>query len=273
MRFLRYQLVVVCSVLSACGLWQDSDFPASAERFAPPAHFQTWWQVVEACSGRTAPLRDVLWYAVPPFQLQIDGESAYGAWFARSNRIALIQDVMGDPVVVRHEMLHAILRDGDHPAEYFQQRCGDEVMCGPGCGARISYEQAKEIRPESLDVQIRLFPDAPSLSAFGGKATVVVEIRNPRSEVVFTRLGLAQCWVGFLIATRPDGSRQQLSCSYPRRAFGDRAFFAAGESQRVVIEANLIGDWFTESPGIGPITLSAVLGDNVRQTRHTSILP
>ena len=38
-----------------------------------------------------------------------------------------------NPLVVRHEMLHELLGRGDHPAEYFQRRCGSVVICNEVC--------------------------------------------------------------------------------------------------------------------------------------------
>jgi hypothetical protein len=37
--------------------------------------------------------------------------------------------------LVRHEMLHDLLGRGDHPAEFFQRRCGAVVYCNAECRA------------------------------------------------------------------------------------------------------------------------------------------
>jgi hypothetical protein len=265
-------LVGCCLGVSACGWRGDSDFPESAVEFNPPAYFRTWWQVVEECSGGRASYDEVSWYTAPHSDLLVRGEPAWGAWFAQGNRIALANGTTGVPPLVRHEMLHAILRVADHPAAYFQQKCADEVVCGRECGAAVSRDHAREVTRETLHVYARSFPETPSLTAQEGKVTIVVHVRNPSNDTVFVRMGTAICHAGFLIESVTETTRKR-GCDTLPGTFGDRVYFAPGEIMRIVFEADLVAGWSNGPPGAGPITVSAVLADNIRETRTTSILP
>ena len=273
MRPVRGFIVGCCVSVSACGWWSDSDFPESAVEFNPPGYFRSWWQVVEECSGGRASYDEVSWYTAPHSDLEVRGEPAFGAWFEQGNRIALASGTTKNPSLVRHEMLHAILRAGGHPSEYFQQKCADEVVCGRECVAAVSRDQAREVTRQTLHVYARSFPETPSLTAQEGKVTIVVHVRNPSNEAVFVRMGTAICHAGFLIASAETTRKSRLWCDVLPGTFGDRVYFAPGEILRIVFEADLIAGWSNGPPGAGPITVSAVLADIVRETRTTSILP
>lgn len=93
-----------------------------------PAAYETWWAEIESCSGRTRPMSAVAWYYVPfGYPLTIHGEDQVAVWLAQPDRIVILQSVIDLDVIVRHEMLHAILQRGDHPPLYFETRCGDLV--------------------------------------------------------------------------------------------------------------------------------------------------
>lgn len=115
-------LVAGCDLLGPAG-----PLPAEAVAFAVPAQFHDWWARTEACAGRTGRLAGINWYIVPgAAQFLNDGAGQVGRW-SRSgaeSRIVLAGDFAGDELVVRHEMLHALLGRGDHPSHYFIARCG-----------------------------------------------------------------------------------------------------------------------------------------------------
>jgi hypothetical protein len=117
--------------VSSCGLW-ESDFPDSAVLFTPPPQWRVWWEVLESCSGHRGRFDDVTWFKAPFGDITWEGRVAYAIWYAAGNRIALSRDLETD-ALVRHEMLHAVLQDGSHPDLYFQDRCGDVVLCGRDC--------------------------------------------------------------------------------------------------------------------------------------------
>ena len=80
----------------------------------------------EACSGRTGNLATVQFYVVPgveTFETR-DGPQV-GVWIGEgaSHRIVIAGNYQGNEMVVRHELLHTLLRQTGHPEEYFVNRC------------------------------------------------------------------------------------------------------------------------------------------------------
>src|SRR5271168_4795850 len=76
--------------------------PAGAVRFTPPGHYRVWWQVAEACAGRTADFDAVTWYTVPASDsFSLEGESVNGAWYQAGNKIALGADQTQNAQLVR----------------------------------------------------------------------------------------------------------------------------------------------------------------------------
>ena len=258
---------------AACGLGNGDDFPESAVAFTPPPSFETWWQVVEDCAGRRSSFTDVSWYTARRSALVVHGEPAYGAWFANRNRIVLADDGRGIPALVRHEMLHAIIREEGHPATYFHQRCADEVLCGRECGPLVSFDNAREVTRATLTVNARLFPETPSLSAQEGLATAVVHVRNPLNEPVFVRMGTAICPAGIQVASVSQPTLRKQMCDDLPGTIGDAVTFGPGETLRLVFEVDLVGGWTNGAPGAGEISVRAVLADVIRETRVTAILP
>jgi len=108
--------------------------PAGAMAFDPPLDYERWWRKTEDCSGLTGDYAAVRWYAVSG-DVVVAGTAYDAYWFATGNRIVLAERVRRDELVIRHEALHALLRRGDHPAEYFQQRCAGVVDCNVVCRA------------------------------------------------------------------------------------------------------------------------------------------
>jgi hypothetical protein len=120
-------LVVTASVagIVACGSTTDP-LPKGAVPLVPRVIYATYWSEVEQCSGETADFSAVKWYYVPGDGGFQSGTSAdvVGVWEPGPNTITLAEYVIDNPLVVRHEMLHAVLKRVDHPAEYFVDRCG-----------------------------------------------------------------------------------------------------------------------------------------------------
>jgi len=86
------------------------------------------WDDLESCSGRHRSFNAVDFFYVPHDALfRKDGIRMLGQFFPGTNRIYVIESRRNDQSVIRHEMMHALIRDIDgHPAEYFSVngRCG-----------------------------------------------------------------------------------------------------------------------------------------------------
>ena len=87
--------------------------------------YQEWWDKTVACSGRSGKMTDVSFYAVdaPSGAIELAGELAHAWWVREGNRIYLPASALGEEWLVRHEMLHALLKRGSHPADVFVDAC------------------------------------------------------------------------------------------------------------------------------------------------------
>lgn len=108
--------------------------PRGARRFTPDAVYRAWWHEMELCADRSGDFAAVSWYLYPgetPFRVPGHANPVLGYWDPADNRIVLLEFLPERRApYIRHEALHAILRRIDHPAEYFQRRCG-AVIDGP----------------------------------------------------------------------------------------------------------------------------------------------
>ncbi len=114
--------------LAACEmLGPPNALPANAVQVLAPAEYQTWWSATEGCSGRSGDLEDIEWYIVPDADaFATPHGSKVGLWSHSSEgtRIIIAGNWADNELVVRHEMLHALLDRAGHPPEYFDDRCG-----------------------------------------------------------------------------------------------------------------------------------------------------
>ena len=113
----RDVFMVLGVMTTACGFR-----PEGAVAVDPPAVFQQWWQDTESCAGRRGDFSRIQWYVVagPSFACP-DGRCL--GWWSDRHRVYLAGDWRDDELVVRHEMLHDIIGDGDHPASSFALKC------------------------------------------------------------------------------------------------------------------------------------------------------
>ncbi len=114
--------------LGACADSSVAFAPDAATPLTPPAFYLTLWHETETCAGRTADYGAVSWYVLPAgASWSSENRDILGAWRERDNRITMRAEYVNDSLVVRHEMLHAILHDGRHSVEFFFTRCGELV--------------------------------------------------------------------------------------------------------------------------------------------------
>lgn len=179
-------LMVVCSI-SACDLI-TAPLPPNAMRFAPPAVYARWWAMTEECSGRSGDLGAVDWYRVPGSQFIHGGQPVGGYWTSYSNRIVLAEEGIEEGDIVRHEMLHALLRVGGHPRSQFLGSCASLVDCQGSCVTDAGTWHPPQadylvLPPESLDIAIR--PELLAREADGQRwFDLEITVRNPRGRAL-----------------------------------------------------------------------------------------
>jgi hypothetical protein len=101
---------------------------------SPPPELSTWWTELSSCSGRSAPLPALAWFFVPGVYFDVVRQRYAGFYFVDEHAIVVAQRVAQQAPLranlYRHELLHVLLATGDHPAEFFQRRCGALVRPG-----------------------------------------------------------------------------------------------------------------------------------------------
>jgi hypothetical protein len=104
------------------------EYPDAVEYSDEPLLLPLWDQL-KACSKLSGNFRNVGFFYVPRPSLPsvIHGIRTLGLYFPESNRIFIIESEKSNPEVIRHEMMHALLRDeSGHPPKYF----GPDGLCG-----------------------------------------------------------------------------------------------------------------------------------------------
>jgi hypothetical protein len=120
-------LLGILGTLAACeALAPPGPIPDHAHQIEPPAEYRGWWSATELCSDLTGRFEAIEWYVVPGAStIPTESGPKVGVWSRSSagTRIVLAGNYAGSELVVRHEMLHALLDRGGHPPEYFEERC------------------------------------------------------------------------------------------------------------------------------------------------------
>ena len=220
--------------------------------------------MVESCSGLQGSLSALQWYGAPgPLRNPGDGaESVNGYWSAASNRIVLDLNDTINGEVVRHEMLHALIRKRGHPRSAFLESCGGVVACRADCvrdagPAPTPDASIPRVTPAELEVRSEVSPSRPSISINGGLSMFKVSARNPFPHPVVVSL-----------PSRPGGGLRRTFGYHIRQIGGtgvsseesefDSAvtFFKAGETKRYVFDFLVF-----EPTGSTPSRISG-LGEN-----------
>lgn len=189
-------LLFVSGVLSACSSITDPPLPPGATTFSPAAVYSRWWAMTEACSGATGSLSAVSWYETAGILRDPDtGKIIEGYWSSASNRIVLSADAKLDGAVVRHEMLHALIRQAGHSRAQFLGRCAGVVSCSLACVSDAGSPPpaapgTTQVLPDALTVGISVSPASPTSAQDDGFFTITVTATNPASQPVEVLLPL-----------------------------------------------------------------------------------
>ena len=90
----------------------------------PPAIYRQWYAEIEACSGINGNFDNIQWFSKP--DVTVAGKGYYGYWYT-DNRIVIRSDLVDYKRLIQHEEMHSLLWSGQHPQEYFNQKCGDLI--------------------------------------------------------------------------------------------------------------------------------------------------
>lgn len=201
--------------------------------FDPPAEYPYWWSLVEQCAGRQAPLAMMTWYQDSTV-ITLDGVKYDGYWWHDGERILLAAGLQDYGPTVRHEMLHAILDRGDHPLEYFADRCAALVAfdvpetygVNPSLAATAPLVSAESV----LTVTIAPDSASPSRADNGGWFMYTVTATNTSGRPVWIDLSNdAEAWFAYDRPALLGGVRWDLK----------RLFFAAGQVRHQAFDAHV----------------------------------
>ena len=112
--------------LLGCTTEPSTALPDGAEAFVPPAEYQAWWASTEGCADIQGDFGRIKWYVVPgvsTFPTEEGEKVGIRVKTGNDVRIVLAGNYVEHEMVVRHEMLHALLNRPGHPTEFFQDRC------------------------------------------------------------------------------------------------------------------------------------------------------
>ena len=166
--------------------------PSGAVPMTPLPVYEEWWRMTQACSGTQDAMARVDWYVIPGVESFSFGLLENVAGMYESDRIVLAGTAVRDGRVVRHEMLHALLRSGRHPRSQFADDCSGVVNCVDQCRDEVEPPPvtlpAVAITPELLDVSVQVWPEQPGGSVLGGYIRLAVSARNRLNHAVEVQL-------------------------------------------------------------------------------------
>jgi hypothetical protein len=186
---------LLSATLGACYRPVDPELPNGSVQFEAPSAYSRWWTMVQTCSGLGGDITTVSWYRVPTGADVVEGSSSIdGYWAPSTNRIVLSAGSVLDGGVVRHEMLHALLRSVDHSRLMFLDKCGGVVDCARDCIRDAGPPpppdaNAPTISASALEMGTSIEPAPPSASRDSGCFTLTVTVTNPRPIPVVVPLG------------------------------------------------------------------------------------
>lgn len=119
-------LPALLALVMGCVTEPDADLPEGAVAMQASEQYRSWWGETEACSRLSGSFSRIEWYVVPGVaSFPTDEGEKVGIRIQSGDRtrIVLAETYAAHPMVVRHEMLHALLQRSGHPVEYFETRC------------------------------------------------------------------------------------------------------------------------------------------------------
>jgi hypothetical protein len=252
---------------SACA---EFALPAGSESFDPPAEYRLWWSMTESCSGLRGSLSDIDWFVVPGVEALPGTQNQYaGQWLEHQNRIVLAGKSQFDGGLVRHEMLHALVRASYHPRAQFLERCAGYVFCANECTkdsepAPVPPVGTPVVSPNTLEIGIELQPAPLNPSNFGGYFTLIVTAHNPANHAVITDLspppGLRGISFSYVLTTN-DGHASNGS-NFTEAYDREETYFRAGETKRTVFDL-FVGDYLRGGVGPGSYAAYGYFGDAI----------
>jgi len=229
------------ALIAACD--SPLDVPGDATQFSPPAVYQRWWSMTQACAGRARSLNAVRWYHVPGSHFTVNGQDVRGYFNARDNTIILSDSLAAFAAGVRHEMLHAVLDFPGHPRDMYQGFCANAVTCPGACATDGGQWTAPSpwvpMEADSLVVSAVATLMDPEVD---GDRWLVIRVRakNPLTRAIVVDMPGTQTF-SFTLASAASGALVQDAMTSTDTS---AVYFAPTETKEFVFELQ-VGDTFT----------------------------
>ena len=233
-------------LLVACTDIVEPPLPSDAEQFSPPSVYSKWWEMTEACSALDGSLGAVTWYRTNDIVHDThSGDVIAGYWVSGSNRIVLTSSVEMDGGIVRHEMLHALIRKGGHSRDQFLGKCAGTVDCEKACVESAGPYPTPSVPPiavpgDSIEITLAVDPTTPARDISDGRFAMTVFARNKTGRwiTVVPTVGTDALQTFAIDVNGANGSNQS-----DRRAVDpSQTIFAPHETKRQVFDL-VIGDY------------------------------
>jgi hypothetical protein len=169
---------VLVTSIAAC---EYTLYPADAEPLEPGAKYAVMWRTVEWCAGKRGDLGAIAWFVTDVPARTANDDDVSGSWWISKNHVYLTRAYAEDESVIRHQMLHALLRRKHHTEEFIGS-CGDIVACYLECQRQAGGPPPRPPFPapfvpsDTLEVETHAIE--PRL-ADSGWVAIVVSARNP----------------------------------------------------------------------------------------------
>lgn len=274
-----FAAVGVVAALVACGNLVDPDLPANAEQFTSPPVYARWWSMTQSCSGLSGDLSAVTWFMVPGVStVSLNGKAVEGYWSLAGNRIVIAGAGRLAGGIVRHEMLHALMKAGGHPRAKFLDDCGGVVYCTEACigdagPPPAADPSAVQIGPEPLEVRVDVEPATPSRVVDDGFFAVIVSVRNPRTSPVVVQLPPQPIGGGATTYAFDVTGQSTVLSGYESALDLSVSSFAAGETKRHVFDFRIGSNVESRSLPPGTYILRAGYGGHLVNAAPLVLLP
>lgn len=128
-KFVRARAMTLLSLvpLAAAGCVLEADWFGFSDRrpFDPPDHYDALWSEVQTCAGIPGDIARIQWFTAR--SINSNGFAVLGQWMDPHD-IMLREDSVNDNRVVKHEMLHDLLRGDPTHSQLPWQAC--QVLSG-----------------------------------------------------------------------------------------------------------------------------------------------
>jgi len=260
-------MAAVLALASCRDVLVEPPLPEGAQplQFIPEVYAE-WFRMTRECAAVSGEFDSLEWYVMPAAVAFIyEGRVLVGLTIGK--RIVIAEHWVQEGPLVRHEMLHALLKQKGHPRDQFVGKCGGIVTCETACLSETTPApvdpNAVVVSSAAMQIGIRLDPARPDYNHDLGAFRFIVSVTNPFSYPVIVQLapsGDAGPPASFRWRYQTVGGGLVLFHD-SRASAPDVTRFAPGETKTMVYDFFLNGSFMVEPFQSGTYEFSGAFGD------------